>query len=116
MRSIVEFAPLYRGTKDEDGYDHDDYTHSFQSIFDDVVEKLTNDHYGFKKVEFNAVVSPFGWPSIFTRTDWAEQRGADDSFLNRLTDRLNGAGYTVEHDSFLNPALRDADLDCDSDN
>lgn len=55
---------------------------SFQDIFLDVIDDLIK-NYGFKKVDFDAEFSIFGWPSILDKNDWEGQR---DELLDKLAD------------------------------
>ena len=55
---------------------------SFQDIFLDVVDDLIK-NCGFKKVDFEAEFSVFGWPHIMDKDDW---KGERDKLLDKLTD------------------------------
>jgi hypothetical protein len=76
----------------------DEYIHTYQDIHDYVIDALVNE-YRFKRLEVEAEWACFGWASLFTKDDWQSYRGETD---NKLVDRVNEAGYTVENDSFLN--------------
>ncbi len=92
VREIIE-----KRSRANDNEDDFEYTHNFSNIYEAVADKMQT--CGFRRIKYVADVSPFGWPSIFTKGDWESQRGSEDSFLNRLTDRLNAAGFNAEHDS-----------------
>lgn len=54
--------------------------------------------FGFKAITYEQVFSTFGWPSIFHKKDWKGDRSAT---LDRITDRVLAAGFTIDDDDFL---------------
>jgi len=61
---------------------------SFQDIYHEVVEELINS-FGFKKVEFEAEFSIFGWPKIGNKDEW---KGARGELLDKLADFIKTKG------------------------
>jgi len=57
---------------------------SYQHIHDQVIEKLLSEH-GFRKVEYRATWSVFGWPSLTDPKDWQGQR---DDVLDKIFGAL----------------------------
>lgn len=57
---------------------------SFQDIISSVVEELTN-NFGFKKVDFIAEFSVFGWANLLDKKDWEEDRNKQ---LELLTNSI----------------------------
>jgi hypothetical protein len=57
---------------------------SYEDINEDVINKMIQ-FYGFKKVEYQAKWSVFGWPSITCDKSWGEQRG---DVLIRVTEEI----------------------------
>lgn len=59
-------------------------TISFQDIIFNVVEELTN-NFGFKKVNFTAEFSVFGWANLLDKKDWEGDRNKQ---LELLTNSI----------------------------
>ena len=79
--------------------------HSFQDVCsgsykDDRInlEDCLVDKFGFKPIVYEQQFSIFGWPSIFSKEDWKSDRYES---LDRLTDRVLAAGFTIEDDDYL---------------
>lgn len=75
-----------------------DYTHSFQYIFrKDLIQYLI-EKIGFKRIEYELCWNIFGWGSVFDKKDWKEDR---DDHLDKITEAVNGAGFSREDDDYL---------------
>lgn len=76
-----------------------DYRHSFQDIFEDsnfvqcLIEK-----FDFKRIEYELCINIFGWGSVFDKSDWKGDRG---DHLDKITDIVNKAGFSMRDDSYL---------------
>jgi len=79
-----------------------EYTHSFKTIFSGDYENNTLADslislFGFKRIEYEQHFSVFGWPSIFYKNDWANDRDED---LDYITDKVRAAGFTEKDDTY----------------
>lgn len=73
------------------------YISGYEDMHHSVIEYLVQEK-GFEKVEYEEKWSVFGWPSLFDKEDWGEQRGEK---LNKITEELNKRGYGREYDYYL---------------
>ncbi len=64
----------------------------FDSIYDEVAEYII-EKYNFKPLIYNATFTPFGWASMFDKTDWKGQRGKT---IDAIADAFNAAGFGPE--------------------
>lgn len=83
------------------------YLHSYQDIHDKVV-KLLCEREGFKPIEITTAWSCFGWPSMFSKDDWAGQRS---EAIDELTDKMIEAGFSVKDDDYLSREEREKETE-----
>ena len=83
MMRVHSFQDICSGSYTDDGI----------SLADCLINK-----FGFKPIVYEQVFSVFGWPSIFHKTDWKGDRSVT---LNKITDRVLAAGFTIDDDDYL---------------
>ena len=79
VKAVMNWFKEYEVKKDEKT--------SFQDIIFSLIEELTK-NFGFKKVDFTAEFSVFGWANLLDKQDWEEDRDKQLKMLTKAIEKI----------------------------
>ncbi len=79
VKAVMNWFKEYEVKKDE--------KISFQDIIFSLIEELTK-NFGFKKVDFTAEFSVFGWANLLDKQNWEEDRNKQLKMLTKAIEKI----------------------------